>query len=88
MKYALIENNIVKQISYQSVDGWEQVSDNVFAEMIKKPDGTFDLTDEVKQQIANVEQEKLDKEQAKQSAIDKLKALGLTDAEIEAFRGN
>ena len=88
MKYALIENNIVKQISYQSVDGWEQVSDNVFAEMIKKPDGTFDLTDEVKQQIANVEQEKLDKEQAKQSAIDKLKALGLTDSEIEAFRGN
>ena len=33
------------------------------------------------------EQEKLDKEQANQSAIDKLKALGLTDAEIEAFRG-
>ena len=34
-----------------------------------------------------LEQEKLDKEQANQSAIDKLKALGLTDAEIEAFRG-
>jgi len=36
---------------------------------------------------AEIEQEKLDKEQANQSAIDKLKALGLTDAEIEAFRG-
>jgi len=34
------------------------------------------------------EQEKLDKEQANQSAIDKLKALGLTDEEIKAFRGN
>ena len=34
-----------------------------------------------------LEQEKLDKEQANQSAIDKLKGLGLTDSEIEAFRG-
>jgi phenylalanine-4-hydroxylase len=34
-----------------------------------------------------LEQEKLDKEQANQSAIDKLKALGLTNSEIEAFRG-
>ena len=34
-----------------------------------------------------LEQEKLDKEQANQSAINKLKALGLTDSEIEAFRG-
>ena len=33
------------------------------------------------------EQKKLDKEQAEQSAINKLKALGLTDAEVEAFRG-
>ena len=36
---------------------------------------------------AEIEQAKLDKETANQSAIDKLKALGLTDAEIEAFRG-
>ena len=36
---------------------------------------------------AEIEQKKLDKEQANQSAIDKLKALGLTDTEIEAFRG-
>ena len=32
------------------------------------------------------EQAKIEKEQAKQSAINKLKALGLTDAEVEAFR--
>lgn len=36
---------------------------------------------------AEIEQEKLDKEQANQSAIDKFKGLGLTDSEIEAFRG-
>jgi len=39
------------------------------------------------QQKELLEQEKLDKEQANQSAINKLKALGLTDSEIEAFRG-
>ena len=35
---------------------------------------------------AEIAQAKIDKEQAEQSAINKLKALGLTDAEVEAFR--
>ena len=35
---------------------------------------------------AEIAQAKLDKEQVEQSAINKLKALGLTDAEVEAFR--
>ena len=35
---------------------------------------------------AEIKQAELDKKQAEQSAIDKLKALGLTDAEVEAFR--
>ena len=35
---------------------------------------------------AEIEQAKIDKEQNEQSAINKLKALGLTDAEVEAFR--
>tara|TARA_R100001082_G_C4259814_1_gene115068 strand:+ start:391 stop:564 length:174 start_codon:yes stop_codon:yes gene_type:complete len=48
MKYAKIENNVVKVISYQPVDGWEQVSDNVYADMIRKEDGTFDYTEEFK----------------------------------------
>jgi len=47
--------------------------------------------EDIKAQIptveAEIEQEKLNKETANQSAIDKLKALGLTDEEIEAFRG-
>ena len=48
MKYALIKNNKVEQISYPYVEGWEQVSDNVFADMVRKPDGSFDYTDEFK----------------------------------------
>jgi hypothetical protein len=48
MKYALIIDNKVVQISYQSTDGFVEVADTVFADMIKKSDGTFDYTDEFK----------------------------------------
>lgn len=48
MKYALIKNNIVELISYQPIEGYVEVSDNVFADMVKKSDGTFDYTDEFK----------------------------------------
>ena len=48
MKYALIIDNKVVQISYPYVDGYVEVNDNVFADMIKKSDGTFDYTDEFK----------------------------------------
>jgi hypothetical protein len=48
MKYALIVDNKVVQISYQNVEGYIEVADNVFADMIKKSDGTFDYTDEFK----------------------------------------
>ena len=45
---------------------------------------------DIQAQIPIVEQEiaqaQLEKEQAEQSAINKLKALGFTDAEVEAFR--
>ena len=87
MKYALIKNNIVKQISYPFVEGWEEVNDNVYAGMIKKADGTFDNTDEVKQQIASREQEKQDAETKKASGKQKLKDLGLDDDEIQALIG-
>lgn len=86
MKYAKIENNIITIISYEPVEGWEEVNDNVFAGMIKKPDGTFDNTDETKarqQEAINLLEEK---ENKKQSAKSKLEALGLTTDEIrEAF---
>jgi hypothetical protein len=87
MKYALIENNIVKQISYEPVDNWEQVSNDVCAEMIKKADGTFDVTDEVKQQITNAETEKTNTATKKASGKQKLLDLGLTEAEVKALIG-
>jgi hypothetical protein len=46
MKYALIKNNKVELISYQQTEGFVEVNDNVFADMIKKSDGTFNYSDE------------------------------------------
>jgi len=86
MKYALIENNVVKMISYQPVEGWEQVADTVFANMIKKSDGTFDDSDEVKAQKQEAITLLEEKETKKESAKSKLEELGLTTDEIrEAF---
>jgi len=86
MKYALIENNIVKMISYQPVEGWEEVADTVFADMVKQADGTFDDSDEVKAQKLQSTQEDTDRENKKASAKQKLQDLGLTVDEIkEAF---
>jgi len=86
MKYALIENNIVKIISYQPVEGWEEVADTVCADMVKQSDGTFDVSDEVKAQKQQSIQDEIDKENKKASAKSKLEALGLTTEEIkEAF---
>jgi hypothetical protein len=48
MKYALIVDNKVVQISYKLIEGYVEVNDNVFADMVKKSDGTFDYTDEFK----------------------------------------
>jgi len=41
---------------------------------------------EVEAKIQEIKDAEVAKEQVKQSAINKLKALGLTDAEVEAFR--
>ncbi len=49
MRYALIENNVVKLISYQPMKGFVEVSENVCADMVKKEDGTFDYTNEFKE---------------------------------------
>ena len=87
MKYALIKNNIVEQISYPFIEGWEEVNDDVFAGMIKKVDGTFDLTDEVKQQIADSEIEKTNTIAKKASGKQKLLDLGLSEEEVKALIG-
>jgi len=89
MKYALIVDNKVVQISYPYVEGYVEVNDNVFADMIKKSDGSFNYSDEF---LAEQEQYRLDKitkeeqEKArKESAIAKLKALGLTEEEVKSI---
>ena len=91
MKYALIIDNKVIQISYPYVEGYVEVNDNVFADMIKKPDGSFNYSDEFKaeqEQFRIAEQNKKETELAnKQSALNKLKALGLNDAEIKSIIG-
>ena len=84
MKYAKIKNNIVEVISYQPVDGWEQVSDNVFADMVKKSDGTFDYTDQFKQ---NHIYDNTEEETKKASGKQKLLDLGLTEEEVKALIG-
>ena len=83
MKYALIKNNIIEQISYQKVDGWEEVEDNVFTRMIKKEDGTFDDSDEVKAKRQQAIQNATDRENKRLSAKQKLLDLGLTADEIK-----
>ena len=55
MKYALIIDNKVVQISYPYVEGYVEVNDNVFADMIKKSDGSFDYSDEFKQEHIKIE---------------------------------
>ena len=92
MKYALIVNNKVVQISYESIEGYIEVNDNVFADMVRKPDGSFNYSDEFlaeQEQYKIAEQNRIAQEKAnKQSALNKLKALGLNDAEIKSILGN
>ena len=91
MKYALILDNKVVQISYPYVEGWEQVSDNVFADMIRKPDGSFNYSDEFLAEQAQFRLQEENKKQQelanKQSALTKLSSLGLTTEEIKALIG-
>ena len=89
MKYALIKNNIVELISYKPIEGYVEVSDNVFADMIKKPDGSFNYSDEFLAEQEQFRQEELAKKQAKidakASALAKLTALGLTEEEVKSI---
>ena len=48
MKYALIKDNKVELISYELAEGFIEVADNVFADMVLQPDGSYDYTDEFK----------------------------------------
>lgn len=89
MKYALIVDNKVELISYEPIEGYVQVNDNVFADMIKKPDGSFNYSDEFlaeQEQFRIAEENRITQEEAtKESAIAKLKALGLTEEEVKSI---
>ena len=89
MKYAKIKNNNIELISYQFVEGYEQVNDNVCADMIKKPDGSFNYSDEFLVEQEKFRQKQLAKQEAKieakASALAKLSALGLTEEEVQAI---
>ena len=54
--------------------------------IVHNPNITKPTLAEVNAKIQELKDAKVAKEQAEQSAINKLKALGLTDAEVEAFR--
>jgi hypothetical protein len=89
MKYALIIDNKVVQISYPFVEGYVEVDNNVFADMIRKSDGSFNYSDAflAEQELFKIaEQNRITEEKArKESAIAKLKALGLTEEEVKSI---
>ena len=86
MKYALIESNVVKQISYEPIEGYVEVSDDVFADMVKDGD-SYDYTDELKAKQQQLIQDESDRQTNRASGKTKLKELGLTDAQIKALMG-
>jgi len=86
MKYALIESNVVKQISYEPIEGYVEVSDDVFADMVKDGD-SYDYTDELKAKQQQLIQDESDRQTNRASGKTKLKELGLTDAQIKALTG-
>ena len=87
MKYALIENNIVKQISYQEQENFIEVNDNVFADMIQKEDGTFDYSTEFKENQEEINTAIQNRKNNLASGRQKLLDLGLTEAEVKALIG-
>ena len=86
MKYALIESNVVKQISYEPIEGYVEVNDDVFADMVKDGD-SYDYTDELKAKHQQLIQDESDRQSDRASGKTKLKELGLTDAQIKALMG-
>jgi len=54
--------------------------------IVHNPNITKPTFAEIETKIQEIKDAEVARKQAKQSAINKLKALGLTDAEVEAFR--
>jgi hypothetical protein len=71
--------------------GWSDSKNKIYANLIiydnsKTKPTEQECIDGLAQMQNDFDNAEVSREQAKQSAINKLKALGLTDAEVEAFR--
>jgi hypothetical protein len=90
MKALILNNKVVdvKEVEFEVPNTmvWVNCSNDI--KIGYRYDGTNFISNlPTAEQIAEYEQEKLLKEQNKQSALNKLKALGLNDAEIKAITG-
>lgn len=82
---AVVKINPSAQVSMSGTD--ISAVDTIIWENGTQPINKQQILDLVPQCLAEIEAEEQAKIDAEQSAINKLKALGLTDAEVEAFRG-
>lgn len=82
--------DILKVILYINPNAKCQITDNDVNQIEWLDDTTPISAEDINSKISEYETAELtkqaDKEQTEQSAINKLKALGLTDAEVEVFR--
>ena len=79
--------NKINQNAQISLSGTDiSAVDTIVWENGTQPINKQQILDLIPKCLAEITQEEIDKKQAEQSAINKLKALGLTDAEVEAFR--
>lgn len=90
MKALILNNKVVdvKEVEFEVPNTmiWVDCSNDI--KIGYRYDGTNFISNlPTAEQIAEYEQEKLLKEQNKQSAISKLKAIGLTDEEINSLLG-
>ena len=86
-KYAKMNGNIVDTVSYTPQEGFVEVADTVFPEMVKDASDNFDYTDEFKAENQAGTDDYNAKTTAQASGNTKLLALGLSQAEATALTG-
>ena len=85
-KYAKMNGDIVDTISYVPQEGFVEVADTVFAEMVRDGDGNFDYSDEKKAENQAGTDAEAQRATDKASAKAKLIAgEALTEAEADAI---
>ena len=86
-KYAKMNGNVVDTISYVPQEGYVEVADTLFPEMVKDASDNFDYTDEFKAENQAGTDDYNSRITAQASGNTKLLALGLTQAEATALTG-